>query len=169
MANRNRTVRIVASTKNIQLAILAASAGVSIAALFKWIQSLKSKAQRHARFLKLAQPDAPRQLPSSEDGGPDCVVVLGAGVSGLALAWHLKRMAPATRVVVVESESSVGGNIQTASLGPQSAIELGPRSLRTTTDSAKVALQVGGGPYCSQVGLHSHAPPAYARSFTFWD
>lgn len=141
MAHPKRTVRLSASPLALRAAIVAVGAGMSLIAFFRWVQYLKAKAERHARFLALAQPHAPRQLHTTAKD-PECVVVLGAGISGLVLAWHLKRLSPATRVVVVEADGAIGGNIQTAALGDGSFIELGPRSLRTTTHSATVALQV---------------------------
>eukprot|EP00730_Choanoeca_flexa_P008290 TRINITY_DN12473_c0_g2_i2.p1 TRINITY_DN12473_c0_g2~~TRINITY_DN12473_c0_g2_i2.p1 ORF type:complete len:604 (+),score=128.22 TRINITY_DN12473_c0_g2_i2:3-1814(+) len=143
MAAPHRELRLFASRQTLKAAAAAASIGSSLYALINWVRHLQAKAKRHARFLQLAHNHAPRTLQRHRDeDAPERVVVIGAGVSGLALAWYLKQLSPSTEVVVLEASEDVGGNIQTASLGPGSAIELGPRSLRTTTKSAKVALQV---------------------------
>lgn len=78
------------------------------------------------------------------------VVVLGGGVSGLTAAWALARvLVPAGgRVVLLEAAEEPGGQVRTLQAPPADGaaqglrIETGPRSLRTTTASAVVALRV---------------------------
>lgn len=53
------------------------------------------------------------------------VVVVGAGISGLACAQHLARHAPWLRVVVVEARGRIGGRIDSSELGPSVVAERG--------------------------------------------
>ena len=53
------------------------------------------------------------------------MVVIGAGISGLAAAHHLRSVAPAVEVVVLERSDRVGGMVQTELVDGR-VIELGP-------------------------------------------
>lgn len=60
------------------------------------------------------------------------VVILGAGISGLATAWYLKKKLGSTiRVTILEKELRAGGWIQTISSNGF-LFEQGPRSLRSS-------------------------------------
>ena len=45
------------------------------------------------------------------------VVVVGAGISGLAAAWRLSRRSPGTEVIVLEGAPEVGGKLRVAEIG----------------------------------------------------
>ena len=80
-----------------------------------------------------------------EEQGVPRVAILGAGVSGLAAAYYLKKKRPDVDVHLFEADDVIGGNIQTiqtVNATEQVRIETGPRSLRTSTPSAKFALQL---------------------------
>ncbi|MFN3215541.1 MAG: FAD-dependent oxidoreductase, partial [Acidimicrobiales bacterium] len=59
-------------------------------------------------------PDEPRR-----------VVVVGAGISGLAAAHHLRTVAPAVEVLVLERSDRAGGMVQTEVVDGR-VVELGP-------------------------------------------
>ena len=141
------SVRARALLRRRLLQLLAAGSGLLLLAAIRWLRAVKARAQRHARYLQLTQPAVVRLPALAHDQAQPSVVVLGGGISGLAAAWHVKNLAPECRVVVVEAAAALGGNIATVELPLSNGgcrIETGPRSLRTTTASAKVALQVGG-------------------------
>lgn len=84
-------------------------------------------------------------LGERRDGDPATVVVVGAGVAGLAAAWHLsKATGPSTpRVVVLESSPRVGGKL---ALGEVAGvpIDLGAESLLARRPEAlDLAREVG--------------------------
>ena len=65
----------------------------------------------------------------------DHIVVLGAGISGLTAAFHLRRRFPDVRITVLEEQNRVGGWIKSDSvdLGSEYGrvlLETGPRTLR---------------------------------------
>lgn len=64
-------------------------------------------------------------VPVGAHGRPRRVVVVGAGISGLAAAHHLQSVAPAVEVVVLERSDRVGGMVQTEIVDGR-VIELGP-------------------------------------------
>ncbi len=41
------------------------------------------------------------------------VVVIGAGIAGLAAAWELSRRVPAAEVLVLEGAAEIGGKLRT--------------------------------------------------------
>lgn len=57
-------------------------------------------------------------------------VILGAGISGLALAWCLLKKDPSTDIVILEKSHRTGGWIKSRSVG-DFFFECGPRSCRT--------------------------------------
>ncbi len=59
------------------------------------------------------------------------IVVVGAGVAGLAAARELLRLAPGAEVVVLERDARVGGLIETESTQDGFLVEHGPDSLLT--------------------------------------
>jgi oxygen-dependent protoporphyrinogen oxidase len=74
-------------------------------------------------------------------------VILGGGISGLALGFHVARLkAPTHHVVILERQPRWGGWIQTQHVNG-SLFELGPHSLRTS--GAIDALEL-----CHLLGLH---------------
>jgi oxygen-dependent protoporphyrinogen oxidase len=44
------------------------------------------------------------------------IAIIGAGVSGLSLAYYLRKYSPETEIVVYEQADRVGGNAQTQEL-----------------------------------------------------
>ncbi|HEY7049274.1 MAG TPA: protoporphyrinogen oxidase [Jatrophihabitantaceae bacterium] len=56
------------------------------------------------------------------------VVVIGAGISGLAAAWHLAERDPAIDVQVLDAASTVGGKLRTASVAGRS-VDVGAESM----------------------------------------
>lgn len=77
----------------------------------------------------------------SEPIGVD-VAVVGAGLSGLSVAWRLQRLAPQYKVVVLEASDRLGGNITTAA---QDGFvwELGPNSFAPTPTLLQLIADVG--------------------------
>jgi oxygen-dependent protoporphyrinogen oxidase len=59
------------------------------------------------------------------------VVIVGAGISGLALAYHLRRLAPAVETVVLEERSRPGGTMWTECQGGF-RVEIGPNGFLDT-------------------------------------
>lgn len=64
------------------------------------------------------------------------VVIVGAGIAGLSIAWAIKQRAPAVEVVVLERSARVGGNIRTELLdgyvcewGPDGFLDNAPATL----------------------------------------
>lgn len=70
------------------------------------------------------------------------VVVVGAGLSGLSLAKSLVDRSPQTRVLVIEAQNRVGGNITTVSRDGF-LWEEGPNSFSPTPELLKLAVDVG--------------------------
>lgn len=58
------------------------------------------------------------------------VAVLGGGIGGLAAAHYLKTFGSASRVVVFEASSRLGGWINSPQHEDGTVFELGPRTLR---------------------------------------
>src|SRR5690349_18000100 len=59
------------------------------------------------------------------------IAILGAGISGLSLAWFLNKKAPgAFDISIFDSKNRVGGWLHTIEQNGQ-LFECGPRSLRT--------------------------------------
>ena len=56
--------------------------------------------------------------------------VLGSGISGLSVAYYLKKNNPTAEVVVLEEKSVAGGVIESGSFG-DCLVEWGPRGIRT--------------------------------------
>lgn len=91
--------------------------------------------------LRRALP-SPKHIPTkilsrnaSSSTNHDHIVVLGAGISGLTAAFHLRRRFPDIRITVLDEQNRAGGWIQsdTVDLGPKYGrvlLEAGPRTLR---------------------------------------
>ncbi len=56
------------------------------------------------------------------------VVVIGAGIAGLAAAWALRERLPAAEIVVLESSSEVGGKLRLGSVAGQ-PVDLGAEAM----------------------------------------
>lgn len=67
------------------------------------------------------------------------VAILGAGISGLACGWYLKKKFPDISLTIFEKTSRPGGLINTV-LHQGSLFEWGPRSLRAHDANAALAL-----------------------------
>ncbi|HLW68850.1 MAG TPA: protoporphyrinogen oxidase [Gemmataceae bacterium] len=92
------------------------------------------------------------------------IIIVGAGISGLALAYRLRRAAPDAEVTVLESGVRSGGKIWTErSDGFQ--VEIGPNGFLDTKSST---LQL-----CRDLGLGNELIPASETSrrnrFLFWN
>lgn len=88
----------------------------------------------------------------------DPVVVIGAGVSGLAAAWSLHTRGIPVRVV--EADDQVGGVVRSARLDDGTVLDLGPQTLSTKDPELQETLR--------QVGLGARtltADPASGRRF----
>ncbi|MBT3784540.1 NAD(P)-binding protein, partial [bacterium] len=66
------------------------------------------------------------------------VGILGAGISGLSVAHRLKKLG--VSFILFESDSAVGGKIQTESIGPN-LVEQGPNSLMLKDGKSKELLR----------------------------
>ena len=60
------------------------------------------------------------------------IAVLGGGISGLCLAFYLKKYAPQDQIVLLEKSSKVGGVIDAVSHGSM-IFDQGPKTLRKST------------------------------------
>ncbi|XP_051865779.1 protoporphyrinogen oxidase isoform X2 [Pristis pectinata] len=85
---------------------------------------------------------------------PRTVVVVGAGVSGLAAALHLTRTAAAPKVVLLEARERTGGWLQTTRTEEGAIFEHGPRGVRTSGAVGKNTLQL-----VSELGLDPEVLP----------
>jgi len=65
------------------------------------------------------------------------VVILGAGISGLAAGWFLKQKYPSLAITILEKSSRCGGWIQTMK-SEEFLFELGPRSCRPSQCTLKL-------------------------------
>jgi oxygen-dependent protoporphyrinogen oxidase len=82
-------------------------------------------------------------LPTSESSGPTVsqntdstkIAVVGAGISGLTVAWYLQRLLPNAQIDVFESAHQIGGVIQTTIADPFLA-ELGADNFATLVPDA---------------------------------
>ncbi|KAI8053255.1 hypothetical protein BDF22DRAFT_683574 [Syncephalis plumigaleata] len=73
------------------------------------------------------------------------IVVLGGGISGLSVAYHLLRLSPHTRVTLVEAKHRVGGWIESRTVNERSdsiLCETGPRTLRPAGRAGLATLQL---------------------------
>lgn len=62
------------------------------------------------------------------------IVIIGAGISGLAAAWFLKKKYPKSKITILEKSSRAGGLIQTR-IENGFLFETGPHSLRASDNS----------------------------------
>jgi oxygen-dependent protoporphyrinogen oxidase len=86
------------------------------------------------------------------------IVVVGGGISGLAVAYHLERSHPAADVIVLEQQARLGGTIDTVSRDGF-VVESGPNGF---LDSNPVTFELA-----RTVGLHNRllaASPVAARN-----
>ncbi len=70
------------------------------------------------------------------------VAIIGAGLSGLSVAWRLQCLAPQYRVVVMEASDRLGGNITTEAR-EGFVWELGPNSFAPTPALLQLIAEVG--------------------------
>ncbi len=77
------------------------------------------------------------------------VIILGGGVTGLTSAWALARSKPNSQVVLLESQSTPGGWIQSVRCPDGAVHEIGPRSMRFRYRAGKQALAMVGHRVCS--------------------
>ncbi|XP_072887074.1 protoporphyrinogen oxidase isoform X2 [Hemitrygon akajei] len=73
---------------------------------------------------------------------PRTVVVVGAGISGLAAALHLTRAAAAPKVFLLEASDRTGGWLQTTRTEDGAIFEHGPRGVRPAGAMGKNTLQL---------------------------
>jgi oxygen-dependent protoporphyrinogen oxidase len=69
------------------------------------------------------------------------VAVLGAGITGLATAWHLQQQGAS--VHVFEAGAASGGNMRTLRLPEGYVLELGPNSLQLSVEMEELIQQLG--------------------------
>ncbi len=74
------------------------------------------------------------QSPSNQNVFPK-IAVVGAGISGLTVAWYLERLLPTAQIDVFESADKIGGVIQTITSDPFLA-ELGADNFATLVPDA---------------------------------
>ncbi len=81
------------------------------------------------------------------------MIVIGAGISGLAAAHHLRSIAPAAEIVVLERSDRVGGMVQTETvdgrvteLGPEGFVSNRPEALDLVDQVGLGAELITGGP-----------------------
>ena len=88
----------------------------------------------------------PVALPSHSKKRTPRVIVIGAGIAGLAAAYELQQLS--FEVVVVEGRDRIGGRIwSNGSLGPSGAVDLGASWIHGINDNPITEL-------CHQAGLH---------------
>lgn len=58
------------------------------------------------------------------------IIILGGGISGLSLAWYLKKLSPGISLIIIEKEKRTGGWIQTID-ADGFLFDVGPRSCRS--------------------------------------
>ncbi len=67
------------------------------------------------------------------------VLILGAGISGLSLAWYLRKYMPQTTITILEKNESAGGVIR--SFGKEGLVfDLGPKTFRTKSSKELMSL-----------------------------
>jgi oxygen-dependent protoporphyrinogen oxidase len=71
------------------------------------------------------------------------IVVVGAGISGLAAAWRLSRSAPAAEVIVLEGSPQVGGKLRLGEVGGV-AVDLGAESVLARRPEALALISEAG-------------------------
>ncbi len=69
------------------------------------------------------------------------IIIVGAGIAGLSIAWAIKQRASAVEVVVLERSARAGGNIRTELLdgyvcewGPDGFLDNAPATLALVRD-----------------------------------
>ena len=87
------------------------------------------------------------------------VVVVGGGIAGLSAAWAITSAAPGSNVVVLESDTRLGGKLQTGMIGGR-AVELGPDAFLARRPEA-VAL-------CRELGLGDDLVSPGSRTAYVW-
>jgi oxygen-dependent protoporphyrinogen oxidase len=71
------------------------------------------------------------------------VAIIGGGISGLTVAYQLRKRLPDTEIVVLEQEDTPGGKVQT-SIADGYTVEWGPNGFLTNvTDTLDLALELG--------------------------
>ena len=84
------------------------------------------------------------------------VVVVGAGITGLATAWFLRTEEPQREVIVVDADSRAGGKIRTEAFD-DGTVELGP--------DAFIARVPEGVELCRALGLDDLVAPSAGKAF----
>ena len=69
-------------------------------------------------------------------------IILGAGISGLALAWHLRKKNPEIDICIVDPQKRAGGWIETRCIDAYQ-FECGPRSLRFCQSDLNFINEIG--------------------------
>jgi oxygen-dependent protoporphyrinogen oxidase len=69
------------------------------------------------------------------------IIILGAGISGLALAWFLRKQ-PGLKITILEKRARVGGWIETVE-ADGFLFEQGPRGLRPEADTLQLIQELG--------------------------
>ncbi|XP_069797248.1 protoporphyrinogen oxidase [Narcine bancroftii] len=85
---------------------------------------------------------------------PQTVIVIGAGISGLAAALHLTRAAANPKVILLEATDRVGGWLQTSRTEEGAIFEHGPRGVRPAGAVGNNTLRL-----VSELGLDSAILP----------
>lgn len=90
------------------------------------------------------------------DAAPETIdtLIVGGGMAGLAAAWNVLRRAPDRRVLVVEAEDRVGGNVRTVRHAG-SVVDLGPDVI-VARDAATLDV-------CEALGVELVRPAAAVR------
>lgn len=73
------------------------------------------------------------------------VVILGAGISGLTLAWFMAHARSDIKIRIIEKKNRVGGwmnSVNTEGKDPNKIFELGPRTLLPSHTGTKIATQL---------------------------
>ena len=82
------------------------------------------------------------------------VLVVGGGISGLSLAYFLSQACRSTQIVLAEASPSVGGWMQTQSVGGY-LFERGPRSILVRPPKTRILKNRTRTRHCARHGCSS--------------